>query len=147
MLSILATTADGELAARAFERACEIRRGLTIGPGQDMAKWNLFRQLKDLLEAIAPKIFLEGLSPKLEKEPEETELDVLTDVLAKIQSDHHRHANSPAGRRAAEITRLPEARGGAGCGPERACARACGRISPFCWRRWEDRATFPTFAG
>jgi hypothetical protein len=49
-----------------------------------MAKWNLFRQLKDLLEAIAPKIFLEGLSPKLEKEPEETELGVLTDVLAKF---------------------------------------------------------------
>ena len=65
----------------ALERACEVRRGLTIGPGQDMAKWNLFRQLKDLLEAIAPKIFLEGLSPKLEKEPEETELGVLTDTL------------------------------------------------------------------
>lgn len=84
VLPLLATTANGELAARVFERACEIRRGLTTGPGQDMAKWNLFRQLNDLLEAIAPKIFLEGLSPKLEKEPEETELGVLTDVLAKF---------------------------------------------------------------
>jgi len=84
VLSLLATTADGELAAWVFERACEIRRVLTTGPGQDMAKWNLFRQQKDLLEAIAPKIFLEGLSPKLEKDPEETELGVLTDVLAKF---------------------------------------------------------------
>jgi hypothetical protein len=84
VLSLLATTADEELAARVFERACEIRRGLTIGPGQDMPKWNLFRQLQDLLEAIAPKIFLEGLSRKLEKDPEETELAVLTDVLAKF---------------------------------------------------------------
>jgi hypothetical protein len=84
VLPLLAGTANGELAARVFERACEIRRGLMIGPGQDMAKWNLFRQLKDLLEAIAPKIFLEGLSPKLEKAPEETELDVLTDVLARF---------------------------------------------------------------
>jgi hypothetical protein len=82
--SILATTADGELAALVFERACEIRRGLTIGPGQDMPKWNLFAQLKDLLAAIAPRILLEGLSPKLEKDPEVTELDVLTDVLAKF---------------------------------------------------------------
>ena len=80
VLSILATTADAELAARVFERACDIRRGLTIGPGQDMPKWNLFRQLKDLLTAIAPKILLEGLSPKLRNDPEDTELGVLTDV-------------------------------------------------------------------
>jgi hypothetical protein len=84
VLSILATTADAELAGRVFERACDIRRELTIGPGQDMPKWNLFRQLKDLLAAIAPKIFLEGLLPKLEGDPDETELDLLTDVLAKF---------------------------------------------------------------
>ncbi len=84
VLSILATTADAELAGRVFERACDIRRGLTIGPGQDMPKWKLFGQLKDLLAAIAPKIFLEGLLPKLEGDAEETELDLLTDVLAKF---------------------------------------------------------------
>ena len=84
VLSILATTADAELAGRVFERACDIRRGLTIGPGQDMPKWNLFRQLKDLLTAVAPKIFLEGLLPKLEGDADETELDLLTDVLAKF---------------------------------------------------------------
>ncbi len=84
VLSLLATTADQDLAARVFDRACEIRRGLTTGPGQDMAKWNLFRQLKDLLEAIPPKIFVEGLSPKLDKDPEKTELALLTDVLAKF---------------------------------------------------------------
>ena len=86
VLSILATTADEGLAARVFERACEIHRELMIGPSRDMAKWNLFRQQQDLLEAIAPKIFLDGLSPKLERDPEETELGLLTDVLAKIQS-------------------------------------------------------------
>ncbi len=84
VLSLLATTADRELAARVFERACEIRRELSNAPGQDMPKWNLFRQLEDLLKAIAPKIFLDGLSHKLEKEPEATELRVLTDVLAKF---------------------------------------------------------------
>ena len=84
VLSFLATTADAELAGRVFERACDIRRGLTLGPGQDMPKWNLFRQLKDLLAAIAPKIFVEGLLPKLEGDADETELDLLTDVLAKF---------------------------------------------------------------
>jgi hypothetical protein len=84
VLSILATTADEGLAARVFDRACEIRRGLTIGPGQDMSKWNLFRQQQDLLEAMDPKILLEGLSPKLDRDPEETELALLTDVLGKF---------------------------------------------------------------
>lgn len=82
VLSVLAKIADAELEARVFERACDIRRGLTIGAGLDMPKWNMFRQLKDLLAAIAPKIFLEGLLPKLEGDADETELDLLTDVLA-----------------------------------------------------------------
>ena len=82
VLSILATTADGELARRVFERACDIRRGLTIGAGQDMPKWNLVRQLRDLLAGIAPEIFLEGLLPTLDRDADEAELDILTDVLA-----------------------------------------------------------------
>ena len=77
-----------DLSARVFERACEIRRGLTIGPGQDMAKWNLFRQQQDLVEAIAPKIILDALSPKLEGDPEETELGLLTDVLGRLSPTH-----------------------------------------------------------
>jgi hypothetical protein len=84
VLSILATTADGGVAARVFERACEIRRELMIGPSRDMAKWNFFRQQQDLLQAIAPKIILDALSPKLERDPEETELGLLTDVLGRL---------------------------------------------------------------
>jgi hypothetical protein len=82
VLPLLATTADAELAARVFERACEIRGGLSTAPGQDMPKWNLFRQQEDLLKAIAPRTLLDGLSDKLAKEPETIELGVLTDVLA-----------------------------------------------------------------
>ena len=84
VLSILATTADEGLVARVFERACEIRRELMIGPSRDMAKWNFFRQQQDLLQAIAPKIILDALSPKLERDPEETELGLLTDVLGRL---------------------------------------------------------------
>lgn len=84
LLSLLGATADREVAARVLERACEIRRGLSNAPGQDMPKWNLFRQQINLLEAIPPKIFLEGLSHKLQNEPEATELDVLTNVLGKF---------------------------------------------------------------
>ncbi len=80
--AILAATVDAELGARLFERACEVRRGLSNTSVQDMPKWNLFRQLEDLLKAIAPRTLLDGLSNKLEKEPEVTELSVLTDVLA-----------------------------------------------------------------
>ena len=43
---------------------------------------------------------------------------MLTDVLAKFNPTHHRHANGRAGRRAAEIARLSEARGERGCGPK-----------------------------
>jgi len=55
LLPILAATADGEVAVRVFDRACEIRRELANAPGQDMPKWNLFRQQEDLLKAIAPE--------------------------------------------------------------------------------------------
>ncbi len=83
-LSFLAATADGELAARVFERACEIRRGLSNAPGQDVPKWELFRQQEDLLKAIAPGTLLDGISHKLEEELESTELEVLTEVLARF---------------------------------------------------------------
>ena len=84
VLSILATTADEGLVARVFERACEIHRELMIGPSRDMAKWNFFRQQQALLQAPAPKIILDALSPKLERGPEETELGLLTDVLGRL---------------------------------------------------------------
>ena len=85
VLPFLAATADGEIAARVFERACEIRRGLSTVPGQDMPKWNLFRQLEDLLEAIAPKTFPRWTVTQVgERAGRRSELSVLTDVLAKF---------------------------------------------------------------
>jgi hypothetical protein len=56
--SLLAKAADDGLAKRAFERCCDIRRGLTNPPGHDQAAWNLFRQVQDLVEAIAPAVLL-----------------------------------------------------------------------------------------
>ena len=88
VLSILATTADEVLVARVFERACEMHRELMIGPSRDMAKWNFFRQQQDLLQAIAPKTILDALSPKLERDPELTELGLLTDVLGRLSPTH-----------------------------------------------------------
>jgi hypothetical protein len=82
VLSLLASTADARLAVQTFEIAGGVRRGLSEAPGRDLSKWNLFRQLEDLLKAIAPRILLEGLSDKLEEQPEATELAVLTEVLA-----------------------------------------------------------------
>jgi len=69
------------LAARVFARACEIRAELTPPPGHDHAKWNFFRQVEDLLRAISPATLLEGISGKLDGEPDPIELDVLTDTL------------------------------------------------------------------
>lgn len=81
-LSLLAATADADLAVRTFEMACDIQRELSNAPEHDMPKWSLFRQIEDLLKAIPPKTLLQGLTAKLEKPPEATELSVLTDVLA-----------------------------------------------------------------
>ena len=72
---------DSALAARVLARACEIRASLSFPPGHDQAKWNLFRQVDDLLGAISPAMLLESISEKLEKEPEVVELDILTDTL------------------------------------------------------------------
>jgi hypothetical protein len=84
VLSILATTADEGLVKRVFERACEIHRELMIGPSRDVAKWNFFRQQQDLLQAIAPKVIVDALSSKLERNPEPTELGLLTEVLGRL---------------------------------------------------------------
>ncbi len=84
MLSILAATADEGLVARVFEKACEVHRELMIGPSRDMAKWNFLRQQQELLQAIAPKVILDALSPKLKRDPEVTELSLLTEVLGRL---------------------------------------------------------------
>jgi hypothetical protein len=81
VLSVLASVMDGALAARVFAKACEIRKELSFTPGQDHAKWNLFRQVEDLVKAISPGMLLLGIGDKLEKEPELIELDVLADTL------------------------------------------------------------------
>jgi hypothetical protein len=81
VLSVLAAVADIVLAARVFERACEIRRGISSSPGQDLPKWNLIRQLTDLLHTMGPQRILGAILEKLEKQPDPLELDVLTDVL------------------------------------------------------------------
>src|SRR5208282_6483198 len=62
----------------------EMHRELMIGPSRDMAKWNLFRQHQDLLQAIAPKTIIDALSSKLERDPELTELGLLTEALGRL---------------------------------------------------------------
>jgi hypothetical protein len=81
VVSVLVSVMSPVLAARVFDRACEIRAGLSFPPGHDQAKWNLFGQLKDLLRAINPAMLLEGISKKLDNEPDMVELEVLTDAL------------------------------------------------------------------
>ncbi len=79
--SVLVSVMDPALAARALARACEIRAGLTFPPGHDQAKWNLFRQVQDLLRVITPAMLLEGINEKLGREPEVIELEIVTDIL------------------------------------------------------------------
>jgi len=81
IVSVLISVMNPALAARVFKRACEIRAELTPPPGHDQAKWNFFRQVEDLLRAISPATLLEGISGKLDGEPDAIELDVLTDTL------------------------------------------------------------------
>lgn len=118
LLPLLAATADEAVAARVLESACGIRRGLSNPPGQDQSKWNLFRQHVDLLSAIPSRVFLDGVSHKLAKDPEMTELDVLTDALGKFKyttsnterllPDELRHKLHAYLKRATELAVRPE---------------------------------------
>lgn len=81
VVSVLVSVMSPALAARVFERACEIRAGLTPPPGHDLAKWDHFRQVEDLLRAVAPTTLLEGIGNKLDQEPVPAELDILTEIL------------------------------------------------------------------
>jgi hypothetical protein len=78
---VLISVMNPALAARVFQRACEIRAELTPPPAHDQAKWDFFRQVEDLLRAIASATLLESISGKLDGEPDAIELDVLTDTL------------------------------------------------------------------
>jgi hypothetical protein len=78
---VLASVMDPPFAARVFAAACEIRAELSYPPVHDQAKWNLFRQIEDLLRPISPAVLLESVSEKLDKQPEVVELDILTDTL------------------------------------------------------------------
>ncbi len=79
--SVLVSVMDSALTARVLARAREIRVGLTPPPGHDQAKWNLFRQVEDLLRAIGPAMLIEGIKEKPENEPDVVELDILTEIL------------------------------------------------------------------
>jgi hypothetical protein len=81
VISVLVPVMNTALAARVFERACEIRAGLSFPPRHDQAKWNLFGQIESLLRAVSPAVLLDGISEKLAKEPQAIELDILTDTL------------------------------------------------------------------
>jgi hypothetical protein len=81
VLSVLAAVADASFAARVFKRACEIRRGLSLVPGQHQPKWSLFQQLVELLKAIGQQKMLDGVLDKLEQKPDVVELEMLTDGL------------------------------------------------------------------
>jgi NACHT conflict system protein len=81
VVSVLVSVMDSALAARVLATACEIRAGLTPPPGHDQAKWNLFRQVEDLLRVIRPEMLLESSKEKLENEPDVVELDILTEIL------------------------------------------------------------------
>ena len=81
VVSVLASVMSPALAARVFDRACEIRAELTPPPRHDQAKWDRFRQVEDLLEAVAPATLLEGVCKKLDQEPVPVELDILTEIL------------------------------------------------------------------
>jgi hypothetical protein len=79
--SVLICVMDSTLAARLFAEACAIHAELSHEQPHDQAKSNLFRQVHDLLRAVDPAILLDGISEKLEKEPQISELDILTDIL------------------------------------------------------------------
>ena len=81
VVSVLVSVMTPALAARVFDRAREIRAELTQPPGHDQAKWDLFRQVEDLLRAVAPATLFEGISTKLDQEPVPVELDILTEIL------------------------------------------------------------------
>jgi len=81
VLLVLASQADASFASRVFSKACEIRRGISLVPGQDQPKWDLFRQMIELLKSIGPQKMLDGVLDRLDQKPDVVELEMLTDGL------------------------------------------------------------------
>lgn len=80
-IALLAAAADSDLAARAFARACEVRRPLS-SYRQDLPKWKIFGQLETFLKAITPSVVVAAVAEKLDGPADPTELGVLAGALA-----------------------------------------------------------------
>jgi len=80
-IALLAAAADNDLAARAFARACDLRRPLASFR-EDLPKWKVFGQLERLLKAMSPEVVVAAVVEKLDGPAEPTELGVLAAALA-----------------------------------------------------------------
>ena len=122
VVSVLVSVINPQLAARVFRRACEIRAELSFPHGQDRAKWNLFRQVEDLLKAVSPAMLLGGISEKLDKEPEAKRAGHPNGHVAGYEPHETRRKELAFRGHAGQIAQLFEARCNARCRSRRAAS-------------------------
>lgn len=86
IVSVLAATADSDLAGEVFSRLCSIRSDIskTRGGGDVTRLAVLQRQLEDLFRALPPNVAVSGLLSRLSREFDPIEYGVAMDLFGRI---------------------------------------------------------------
>jgi len=85
IVSVLAITADADLAGEIFSRLCSIRSDTSnAGAGTDAIRWTIARQLEDLFRTMPPNVTVSGMLSRLSLEFDQAEYGVVLDLFGRI---------------------------------------------------------------
>lgn len=85
IVSVLAITADADLAGEIFSRLCSIRSNTSnSGARTDATRWTIVRQLEDLSRTMPRNVTVSGMLSRLSLEFDQVEYGVALDLFGRI---------------------------------------------------------------
>ncbi len=85
VVSVLAATADADLAGEVFSRLCSIRSDISqAGGGGDATRSAILRQLEELFRVLPPNVAVSGLLSRLSPEFDPIEYGVAIELFGRI---------------------------------------------------------------
>lgn len=89
-MSVLAASADPQLAQQIFERLCELQQLIGAQDGQrHEVEWAIVHQLDDLFRLLPSKVAVEGLAGELTGDADAQRLIVVSRLLNRAGSEDH----------------------------------------------------------
>lgn len=88
IISVLAATADADLAGDVFSRWCGLRADVSAAAGESaQARWAISRQLEELFRALPPNVAVSGMLSRLSTKFDAVEYGVAIELLGRIGAE------------------------------------------------------------